>query len=66
MHGRPAVDLRDLGFRENEYRDERQPGTDQDALDDIQEDGSFQHEDGFHTQARIIFLVGSYGFKALS
>jgi len=41
INGRPAVDLRDVGFRENEYRDKRQPGTDQDALDDIQEDGSF-------------------------
>jgi hypothetical protein len=41
-----------VGFRENEYCDKRQSGTDQDALDDIQEDGSFgtkiPHEDRFH------------------
>jgi len=39
------------------YRDKRQSGTDQDALDDIQEDGSFwtkiPPEDQFHTHTRI-------------
>jgi hypothetical protein len=66
VHGRPAVDLRDVGSREKEDRDKRQTGADQDALDDIQEDGSFgtkiPPDDGFCTHTNSIFQFGCSGY----
>jgi len=57
MHGRPTVDLRDVGFREDEYCDYFQSGTDKDALDDIQQDGPFwtkiPHENEFHAHIHL-------------
>ena len=37
-HGDPAVDLRDIGVREDLERDERQHAADDDALHDVRDD----------------------------
>ena len=51
-NGGPAVDRRDIGSREDLECDERQPNADEDALHDIQDDSSPEH-DGEHPFARI-------------
>ena len=44
-NGGPAVDLRDIGTRENLKCDERQHSPNDDPLHDIRENGSIEHED---------------------
>ena len=43
-HGGPAIDLCDIGVRENLERDERQNAANDDSLHDIRDDGSPEYE----------------------
>ena len=46
VHGGPAVDVRDVGVREDPERDKRQRTTDDDALHHVIDDGPSDYEGG--------------------